>query len=82
MKIHKKFKGKVGQMCHQSCSLALGFYTKLCTKSAVSESSIALGRLNLTFFIAWTIFIKLGTLVNHAHGHKILPQIFTFCLGT
>ena len=27
-------------MCHQSCLLALGFYTKLYTKSAVSESSI------------------------------------------
>ena len=45
----KKFERKVGQMCHRSCSLALGFYTKLYTKSAVSESSIALARLNLTF---------------------------------
>ena len=45
----KKFKGNVGQMCYRSCSLALGFYTKLYTKSAVSESSIALRRLNLTF---------------------------------
>ena len=45
----KKFEGKVGQMCHQSWSLALGFYAKLYTKSAVSESSIALARLNLTF---------------------------------
>ena len=45
----KEFKGKVGQMCHLSCLLAWGFYTELYTKSAVSESSIALGRLNLTF---------------------------------
>ena len=45
----KKFKGKVCQICHRSCSLALCFFTKLHTKSAVSESSIALGRLNLTF---------------------------------
>ena len=48
-KFHKKFKGKIGQMCHRSCSLAYGFYTKLCTKMAVSKSSIALARLNLTF---------------------------------
>ena len=34
-KFHKK--GIVGQMCHQSCSLALGFYTKLYTKMAISE---------------------------------------------
>ena len=36
-------------MCHRSCSLTQGFYTKLYTKTAVSESSIALARLNLTF---------------------------------
>ena len=35
-------------MCHWSCSLVT-FYTKLSTKSAVSESSITLERLNLTF---------------------------------
>ena len=45
----KKFEGKIGQMCHWSRSLAYGFYTKLYTKSAVSESSIALARLNLIF---------------------------------
>ena len=28
------------------------------------------------FFIAWTIFMKLGTLVDHVHGYKTLPQIF------
>ena len=29
------------------------------------------------FFIAWTIFLKLGTLVRHVHGYKRgLPQIF------
>ena len=44
-------------------------------KSAVSESPIALKRLNSTFFIAWTIFMKLGTLVHHVHGYKTVPQI-------
>ena len=28
------------------------------------------------FFIAWTIFMKLGTLVYHVHGYKMKPQIF------
>ena len=75
-------------MSHRSCSLALamGVYTKLYTKLAVSESStcsIALGRLNLIFFIAWTIFMKLGTLVHHVYGYKTLPHIFSnFCLET
>ena len=65
-------------MSHRSCSLALGFYTKLYTKPAVSESSIALGKyfIEFDFFIAWTIFMKLGTLVHHVHGYKALPQIF------
>ena len=31
---------------------------------------------NFFFFIAWTIFMKLGTLVRHVHGYKILQQIF------
>ena len=37
-------------MRHRSCSLVYGFYTKSYTKSAVSKSSIALGRLNFTFY--------------------------------
>ena len=73
-------KEKLVKLCHQSCSLALDFYTKLYTKSAVSESSIAiaLGGLNLPFFIAWTIFMKIGKLVHHVYGYKALPQIFSF----
>ena len=27
-------------------------------------------------FIAWTIFMKFGTLVHHVYGYKVLPQIF------
>ena len=47
--LSKNSKEKGGQMCHRSCSLAYGFCTKLYTKAAVSESSIVLARLNLTF---------------------------------
>ena len=31
--------------------------------------------IEFNFFTAWTIFIKLGTLVHHVHGYKSLPQI-------
>ena len=31
--------------------------------------------LDLSFYLR-TIFMKLGTLVHHVHGYKILPQIF------
>ena len=34
--------------------------------------------IELNFFIAWTISMKLGTLVNHVHGYKIMPQILSF----
>ena len=32
--------------------------------------------IEFNFFTAWTIFMKLGTLVHHVHGYKTLPQIF------
>ena len=32
--------------------------------------------IEFNFFTAWTIFMKLGTLVHHVHGYKILPQNF------
>ena len=35
--------------------------------------------IEVNFFTAWTIFLKLGTLV-HVYGYKTLPQIF-FALG-
>ena len=34
--------------------------------------------IELSFFIAWTIFMKLGTLVHHVHGYKMVPQIVQF----
>ena len=32
--------------------------------------------IEFNFFTAWAIFMKLGTLIHHASGYKILPQIF------
>ena len=34
------------------------------------------------FFIAWTIFMKLGTLVHHVYAYKTCLRFFNFCLGT
>ena len=34
------------------------------------------------FFTAWTIFMKLGTLVHHVHGYKSCIRFFNICLGT
>ena len=35
-----------------------------------------------TFFTAWIMFMKFGTLVNHVHGSKTVSQTFNFCLWT
>ena len=32
--------------------------------------------IEFNFFTAWTILMKLGTLVHHVHVYKTLPQIF------
>ena len=34
--------------------------------------------IEFNLLMAWTIFMKLGTLVHHVHGYKTLPQIFSF----
>ena len=36
--------------------------------------------IEFNFFNAWTIFIKLGTLVHHVHGYKNCLRLFNFCL--
>ena len=72
----KIFKGKVGQMCHQSCSLALGFLYKAVHKIGRLRKFNRAREIEFNFFIAWTIFMKLGTLVHHVHGYKMLPQFF------
>ena len=79
-KFHKKIQRKSwSNVPPKLLALRFLYKLKLYTKSAVSESSIVLGRLNLTF---WTIFMKLGTLVHHVHGYKTLPHFFLiFALG-
>ena len=38
--------------------------------------------IEFNFFIFWTIFMKLGTLVHHVHGYKTCLRFFNFCQGT
>ena len=69
----------VGQLCHRSCSLAYGFCAMLYTKSAISESSTALWRLNLKgqchdiqgFFVLFLREKKMAT--AHASAADITP---------
>ena len=38
--------------------------------------------IEFNFLFAWTIFMKLGTLVHHVYGYKICLRFFNFCLRT
>ena len=38
--------------------------------------------IEFNFFIAWNIFMNLGTLFYHVHGYKNLAQIFFYFLPT
>ena len=52
------------------------------TKSAVSESLIALVRLiEFNFLTAWTIAMKLGTLGHHVPGYKVASNFLIFAQG-
>ena len=61
------------QKCSESSSRSLSpcplSYSNPCITSVYASHLF-------NFFTAWTIFMKLGTLVHHVHGYKTLPQIF------
>ena len=71
----RRFKTRSVGLVEAQTFFCLALY-KVVYKSAVSKSSIALGRFILTFSTLWTIFLTLGTLVDHVNGHKVMPQIF------
>ena len=49
---------------------------QICTQNGRLRKFNRAREIELIFFIAWTIFMKPGTLVRHVHGYKSLPQIF------
>ena len=85
-KFHKTFKGKIGQIFFfffKNWSNALPklltcirFLYKVVNKIGRLRKFNRAREIEFNFFIAWTISLKLGTLVYHVHGYKILPQIF------
>ena len=72
-KFHKRMQRKSWSNGPQKLLACIRFLYKVVHKNgrtrAVSENSIALARLNLNFFSAWTIFMKLGTPVYDFHGY-------------
>ena len=65
----KKFKGKVGQMCHLVLA-CIGFLYKVVHKSGRLRKFNGAREIAFNFFIAWTIFMKLGTLNIFVSPHQ------------
>ena len=74
----KKFSGKVGIKCHQSCTVALVFCTKLYIKLAVSLCSFSQFSFPFNFQTANALVLKFGTLPLRCLFSNTLLAIFDF----
>ena len=69
----KKFKGKVVPPKLLAC---IRFLYKVVHKIGRLQKFNRSREIEFNFLTAWTIFMKLGTLVHHVYGYKALPRIF------
>ena len=69
-----KFKEKVGQTVAPNSLACIRFLYKVVHIGRLRKFNRARD-IEFKFFIAWTIFMKLGTLVHHVHGYKRLPSL-------
>ena len=72
----KKFSGKVGVKCHQSCLVALVFCTKLSIKLAVSLCSFSHFSFPFNFRTANALVLKFGILLLSCLFSNTLLAIF------
>ena len=77
----KKVNGQVGIKCHQSCTVALVFYTKLYLKLAVSLCSFSQFSFPFNFRTANALVLKVRTLPLSCRFSNKLVAIFDilFC---
>ena len=72
----KKFSGEVGIKCHQSCTVALVFCTKLYKKLAVSLGSFSQFSFPFNSQTAYALVLKFGTLPLRCLFSNTLLAIF------
>ena len=72
----KKFSGEVGTKCHQSCTVALVFCTKLYKKLAVSLCSFSQFSFPFNFQTANALVLKFGTISLRCLFSNTLLAIF------
>ena len=81
-KCHKQIQRKSWSNVPPKLLTCIWFLSKLYTKSAVSENSIVLGRLNLTFLSLGLSLWNLARLFIMFMATKYCLRFFNFCLGT
>ena len=75
-KYHKKIQRKSWSNVPPKLGACIRFLYKVVHKIGRLRKFNRSREIEFNFFTAWTIFMKLGTLVHHVYGYKTLPQIF------
>ena len=81
-KFHKKIQRKSWSNVPPNLLACIRFLYKVVHKNGRLRKFNRSREIEFNFFTAWTIFVKLGTLVHHVHGYKSCLRFFNFCLGT
>ena len=85
--VYKKYRGILCENCIKNSKenwsnvppkllSCIGFLYKVVHKIGRLRKFNRSREIDFTFLTAWTISMKFGTLVQHAPGYHILPQIF------
>ena len=75
-KLHKKIERKSWSNVPPKLLACIRFLYEVVHKIDRLRMLNCAREIEFNFCTAWTIFMKLGTLVYHVHGYKSLPQIF------
>ena len=75
-KFYKKIRRKSWSNAPPKLLACIGFLYKGVHKIGRLQKFNCSREIELNFLTAWTIFIKFGTLVQHAPGYKRLPSYF------
>ena len=81
-KFHDKIQRKSWSNVPPNLLACIGFLYKVVHKNGHLRKFNRSREIEFNFFTAWTIFMKLGTLIHHVHGYKNCLRFFNFCLGT
>ena len=82
MKTLKKIRRKSWSNVPPKLLACIGFLYKVVHKIGRLRKFNRSREIEFNFLTAWTIFMRVGTLVQHAPGYKTCVRVFNFCLDT